>query len=628
MTHPTPWLAHECIPDASLPFAVPVGIASLKYFRPEIHDLDFDYLPHRLLTYVWWETVAEQEYPDLPWVLHRHDVEALNDLDEEALLSLEGRGLSFVLRKNSPTVLGLVWSAQFLFEPIRIDDPFDANWEIPAVLRLIYADNTPLQAAYALDNPVGRLGFILWWIGEGVYKYPRVRWQLAPGVLQHWAQNDVASPHVGLPMFLTALLKLRPDLQQAFVGEDGEVDRTAFLTWWADRGVHEYPVSSVVLAAYLQTNPSLMASVEVTKVRLVGFAKSIMGLSEDIKSMSMALDQVGLPHFRIDAPLSGPVKNDASLECVDFKDRITPVTILCLPPPDLIRMGMEGGQSLLEQPSYKIGYWPWELSKWPDLYHSIVNMVDEVWAISAFVADAFRTITDKPVRVMPQTVTLGDYRAPRWALKKRKRFTVLSMFDANSWLSRKNPYAAVKAFQQAFQANEDVRLVIKTMKANASVPGWKAFSEEVAVDPRIEIINQTLSRAALLQLIDEADVFVSLHRSEGFGRILAEAMLLKTTVVASRYSGNLDFCNDQTAFMVSGTMRSVQPDEYLFHEGQEWFEPSLESAAEQLRAAWNDPALRAERLKHAHDLVVSNYSREAAGARYAQRIDEILEMTA
>jgi glycosyltransferase involved in cell wall biosynthesis len=133
-----------------------------------------------------------------------------------------------------------------------------------------------------------------------------------------------------------------------------------------------------------------------------------------------------------------------------------------------------------------------------------------------------------------------------------------------------------------------VRLLIKTQASASAAAAWRRL-HHLAADPRIELRDTTLSRQAVLAMMAEADVFVSLHRSEGFGRGPAEAMLLERPVIATLYSGTEDFLSDNCAYVVGATMRPVRPDEYPGAEGQNWAEPDIAAAAAHMRRCHEHP---------------------------------------
>jgi glycosyltransferase involved in cell wall biosynthesis len=141
--------------------------------------------------------------------------------------------------------------------------------------------------------------------------------------------------------------------------------------------------------------------------------------------------------------------------------------------------------------------------------------------------------------------------------------------------------------------NEPVRLIIKTQGGANAASSWRRLNA-LCSDPRIELRDVTLSREAVLKMIAECDVFVSLHRSEGFGRGPAEAMLLERPVIATGYSGTTDFISADCAYVVSHTLRPVRADEYPGVDGQHWAEPDTQEAASFMRRCHENPREAAE----------------------------------
>jgi glycosyltransferase involved in cell wall biosynthesis len=132
------------------------------------------------------------------------------------------------------------------------------------------------------------------------------------------------------------------------------------------------------------------------------------------------------------------------------------------------------------------------------------------------------------------------------------------------------------------------------------------------------LIEDTLPREVLLDLYRACDAYVSLHRCEGFGRGIAEAMLLGKPVIATAYSGNLDFCTPDTALLVPATTRKVRPGDYPEAQGMDWAEPDVEAAAEAMRrcalAGWQPEGTAVQR-------VADTYSAQQVGHNYRQRLE-------
>ena len=212
-----------------------------------------------------------------------------------------------------------------------------------------------------------------------------------------------------------------------------------------------------------------------------------------------------------------------------------------------------------------------------------------------------------------------------------RHFVFLVAFDSFSFVQRKNPVGTLRAFAAAFPGDPDVRLVIKTQNRQkvrdpAQQAIWAEVDALVAADPRIRLIDETLSYDDLLRLKAGCDAYVSLHRAEGWGFGMIEAMALGVPVVATAYSGNMEFCSDATAFLVAAPEVELGPDDYIFvRPGQKWADPDIADAARQMRAVWSDPALRQARATAALANVRDNFAAAVIARRYKARLDTILQ---
>ena len=266
-----------------------------------------------------------------------------------------------------------------------------------------------------------------------------------------------------------------------------------------------------------------------------------------------------------------------------------------------------------------IGYWPWELPEFPLCWRHAYHLVDEIWASSRFTFEAFARSFNKPVRHMPMAVTVDSTEKlsrPDFGLPK-DRFLFVCSFDFLSSLTRKNPQACVDAFRIAFPiGDEPVGLVIKAMRANNDNPVWQKILSVAETDDRIVIIDKTFERGALLDLYRACDCYVSLHRSEGFGRGMAEAMLLGKPVIATGYSGNLDFTVAGSSALVDWRPRSVSESDYPFGAGSSWAEPCVHHAASWMTRMSTDRRLRDRLAISGRMIVAAAHSPGIVGANY------------
>jgi glycosyltransferase involved in cell wall biosynthesis len=184
--------------------------------------------------------------------------------------------------------------------------------------------------------------------------------------------------------------------------------------------------------------------------------------------------------------------------------------------------------------------------------------------------------------------------------------------------------ASLKAFEKAFSyKNDNVALFIKAMNVSVENEMWRFVIEAASRDTRIHIFQEYMNPQGLLNFMASCDALISLHRSEGFGRIIAEAMLLEIAVIATNFSGNVDFCTQETSYLVDGALIPLAKGDYLFYEDQYWMDPDIELASLQIQLAYEDSRQRVIKLTNAKNLITEKYSIAAVGAAYKDRLSEV-----
>jgi glycosyltransferase involved in cell wall biosynthesis len=289
--------------------------------------------------------------------------------------------------------------------------------------------------------------------------------------------------------------------------------------------------------------------------------------------------------------------------------------------------------------AYNIGFFFWELNEPASCHRLAFELVDEIWVASEFNRRCFSAYTSKPVVnvgsalndiVVPERLA-ARARLDRLLGSRPEQFVFLSTFDSLSYLQRKNPLGLIRAFQKAFPLDENVCLAIKTHNSNSlsgtvGVRYWDSILRACDEDSRIKIISETLSFEALTDIMVASDCYVSLHRSEGLGFGMLEAMSLGVPVVCTGYSGNLDFCNADTAWLVDYDEIALAPDDYAYVlPSHRWAEPRDASAMAALQSVRCDVVERERRVMTAQRLVRERYSLDAAALRYADRLNAILQ---
>ncbi len=333
---------------------------------------------------------------------------------------------------------------------------------------------------------------------------------------------------------------------------------------------------------------------EGSSVTLVGPFRSPTGIGEGARLQAEAFADLGLSVGQLDvtallrqpADLALPTRAGGFIE----GDAGGPLIVHLNPPHFQLALLLRG---LCGRNRRLIAFWAWEMERVPAAWRDAFRLAHEIWVPSRFVAAALAGSGCRtPIRVVPHPVRMPPRRAeaPRPAGSPALR--VLTVFAYDSTMERKHPLAALEAFRRAFGDRRDVELVVKTRGEAADDVAAGKLAAAAARLNNVRIIGRALQPDEYRRLVDSADVILSLHRAEGFGLPLAEAMASGKPVVATAWSGNLDFMTDATACLVAAKLIPLS-DCGSVYRGMHgvWAEPSVEAASEWLRRLL-DPALR------------------------------------
>ena len=358
--------------------------------------------------------------------------------------------------------------------------------------------------------------------------------------------------------------------------------RAQVVEWYRCIGVDLYNIESLI--ACLKHGQLQAVSEKLPGVNLVGYSRGRLGLGEDLRLMAPFLLKVGIPFsvFRLGHPSdsneyselhqfeSSHVKYHKS---VFFMNAIELEKLIALYDDFQHRFG------------YTIAIPPWELPKAPARWIDTLEKFDEVWSISNFVKQAYDSI-GLDTKLFPPFVDESNVVC-NVARRQKSYFTFMYIFDANSFLQRKNPQAIVEAFLLAFpNVRENVRLVLKVSNSKSD-KDWDELQSLCAQDYRIKIIDNLADSTFMEGLWSKCDCYVSLHRSEGFGRTLAEAALRKIPIVTTGWSGSQDIVGDNYPLSVSFTERELGEGEYPEWQNQHWAVPLIDDAVAKLKKVYS-----------------------------------------
>lgn len=273
---------------------------------------------------------------------------------------------------------------------------------------------------------------------------------------------------------------------------------------------------------------------------------------------------------------------------------------------------------------YNIAFWLWELEEFPEDWCFAFPLFHEIWTPSEFVSNSIRKKTSLPVYTIPYPIEAPadqNFNRPYFKLPEDK-FLFLTMYDSNSTMERKNPLGVLRAFKTAFSCNDErVGLVIKIN--NPQKQDLQAISKALAGYGNIYILSDILSKVQVNSLIQCTDVFVSLHRAEGFGLVLAEAMLLGTPAIATNWSSNTEFMDKNTACMVDYEFVTLTKDCGPYPKGARWAEPDEAQAATYMQRLCSDSEYYQSLQKAAQASITKLLSKENAANLINKRVEAI-----
>jgi glycosyltransferase involved in cell wall biosynthesis/SAM-dependent methyltransferase len=433
----------------------------------------------------------------------------------------------------------------------------------------------------------------------------------------------------GVTRYLESLYDRRPDLRVTYPDLDDAAVAEGFLGWARRFGVSEVPIPETLLPAagpaeQDEEEPAPMSRTDrPLAVNVAGYLNAELGVGEVARQLIAALDvhrvpllPVGLlaPDSRQGHEFAAPSRVAAPFD----------INLICVNADGLPEFAEEAGKGFFAG-RYSIGVWWWELGEFPAKQLGAFELLDEVWVGTRFVAEALQRVAPVPVFHVPLPIqVLGGVGPDREAFGlPPHEFVFLFSFDYNSVFRRKNPLDLVDAFTRAFGPDDGVRLVVKSINGERDPDNQDLL--RIAAEPyeHVQMIDQYLSAEDNQRLLESCDAYVSLHRSEGFGIGMAEALLRGKPVVATAYGGNTDYLTEDTGYPVSFTLEPVGEGAWPYEPDAEWAQPDLDDAVRQMRAVVERQWEAIERVRRAQHELSITHSLEAAGERMLRRFESI-----
>lgn len=361
-------------------------------------------------------------------------------------------------------------------------------------------------------------------------------------------------------------------------------------------------------------------------VNVVGYVYSETGVGELARQTLHALKSVGFPlAVHPIEEYDAARKNDRMADLFD-QATIYPVNIFHVNA-DMTRLVHEQIAPSLYQRRYNIGCWVWEMAHFPERWQQAFDVYDEIWVPSTFVQMAVAAHSLKPVvlmpvsieRLLPENISRATLGLPE------DRYVFLFMFDMFSVIERKNPWAIIRAFEEAFSEAErrnKVTLVVKVNNLDA-VPGEASRLRQEMSRVNGHLIDSYFDRLQTNGLLSMCDAYVSLHRSEGYGFTLAEAMYFGKPAIATAYSGNMDFMTVDNSYLVPYRLVELERDYPPYDAGGVWADPDVHAAANLLRRVYEHPDEASEYGQRAAAFIRQYYHPAAVGRTMVSRLNRV-----
>lgn len=350
-------------------------------------------------------------------------------------------------------------------------------------------------------------------------------------------------------------------------------------------------------------------------VNVAGYLTAELGVGEAARGYISSLKQLNIRLALTDFA-QGTSSRKADTSFTEFaKENPFQVNLVCVNADQVVNFISYAGLNYLEGKT-NVGVWWWELPKFPDVWLNRFKYFEQIWVGSEFARVAVQAATQMPVIKIPPVVEvkLGqNYPKEHYELSSDE-FVFLFVFDFFSIFERKNPLAVVRAFKQAFKSDESVRLVLKCINESHDPENLRRIENEIG-DARITIMKGYFSKDEKNGLIAASDCYVSLHRSEGFGYTLAEAMYFGKPVIATAWSGNMDFMTKDNSYPVDFRLVELESTYGPYERGQVWAEPDIDHAANMMRRVYENPDEAGEKGRKASLFIRQNHSVQAVALR-------------
>lgn len=361
-------------------------------------------------------------------------------------------------------------------------------------------------------------------------------------------------------------------------------------------------------------------------INLIGDISAETGLGQSMRILAASLEHGNIPFCVKQVNLHGVLEhNDTEWRHKQEEQPRYSINLIHSIPETWAVDYCEMEKGILDY-RYNIAFWLWELEEFPRRWLPCINTVDEIWTPSEFISESIRKKTDKPVITVPYAVEVkkeGLFSRGHFGLPEDK-FLFLTMYDFISISERKNPQAVIDAYIKAFPV-EDVHVGLVIKVNHAQEDKLLALKKKLQDYKNVYFITRNLTRKEVDSLLNSADVLVSLHRSEGFGLPVAEAMALGKPVITTNWSATTEFTDEMSACPVNYRLIELEKTIGPYEKGNFWADADTAHAAEYMQRLWTDKEYREEIGRNAQKYVSESLTYGCAAGIIKDRLRKIDE---
>lgn len=430
---------------------------------------------------------------------------------------------------------------------------------------------------------------------------------------------------VPVPRLVLILRAQRADLIKAFPDPHGR-DAIRLVEWFLKEGPEQFSLPSRLLPTPPITTRRPLRKL-VPGLEIVGYLRTESGVGQAARLLARGMEHSAVPTSTLIESSSPSRQRDpfgASKDSSLIPDEAFDCAVLCVNADSVASVRRRLGRDYFRG-RHVVGLWFWEVETFPPFLHSAFQEVDEVWVATEFVRKAVSSVTSVPVHVIPLPFGVSQ---PAPFLDRHKvgvpdGFFFLFNFDFHSVFRRKNPIGVIEAFKAAFREGEGPSLVIKAINGEAHTTDLEHLRHVARNRKDIIILSGYLDAATNQALTAACDCYVSLHRSEGLGLTMAEAMVQQKPVIATGYSGNVDFMNDGNSYLCRYNLTAVGPGSHPYPAKAHWAEPDLHHAAELMQRVYTRREEAMEKGRIAAAELAEYFNQAQCAAAVADRLEAL-----